>query len=55
VRIEVARRLLETTSLPVEEIAGTAGFGTAETMRRAFVRRIGASPSEYRDHFRLSA
>jgi transcriptional regulator GlxA family with amidase domain len=55
VRVEVARRLLETTSLPVEEIAGTAGFGTAETMRRAFVRRIGASPSEYRDHFCLSA
>jgi transcriptional regulator GlxA family with amidase domain len=52
VRVEVARRLLETTSLPVEEVAATAGFGTAETLRRAFSRRVGASPTDYRDRFR---
>jgi transcriptional regulator GlxA family with amidase domain len=51
-RVEVARRLLETTGLPVDGIARTAGFGTVETMRRAFARRVGASPSEYRDRFR---
>ena len=51
-RLEVARRLLETTALPVDGIARTAGFGTVETMRRAFARRVGASPSEYRDRFR---
>jgi transcriptional regulator GlxA family with amidase domain len=51
-RIEVARRMLETTGLPVDGIARTAGFGTVETMRRAFARRVGASPTEYRDRFR---
>ena len=51
-RIEVARRMLETTGLPVDGVARAAGFGTAETMRRAFARRVGASPTEYRDRFR---
>jgi len=53
VRIEVARRLLETTGLNVDEVAATAGFGTTETLRRAFARRVGASPTEYRDRFRV--
>jgi transcriptional regulator GlxA family with amidase domain len=52
VRVEVARRLLETTGLSVDEVAATAGFGTPETLRRAFARRVGASPTEYRDRFR---
>jgi transcriptional regulator GlxA family with amidase domain len=52
VRLEVARRLLETTSLPVEAVARDCGFGTVETLRRAFARRVGASPSDYRDRFR---
>jgi transcriptional regulator GlxA family with amidase domain len=51
-RVELARRLLETTGLPVEHVARTAGFGTVETMRRAFARRVGASPTDYRDRFR---
>ena len=51
-RVEVARRLLETTALTVDEISRAAGFGTAETFRRAFARRVGASPTEYRDRFR---
>jgi len=52
VRVEVARRLLETTALSIDEVAATAGFGTTETLRRAFARRVGASPTEYRDRFR---
>jgi transcriptional regulator GlxA family with amidase domain len=52
VRVECARRLLETTWLGVEEIARAAGFGTPETLRRAFARRVGASPTEYRERFR---
>jgi len=51
VRVEVARRLLETTALGIEEVARDAGFGTVETMRRAFARRVGANPSEYRNRF----
>ena len=54
VRVEVARRLLETTDSGIDEIARTAGFGTAETIRRAFGRRVGTSPTEYRDRFRPS-
>jgi transcriptional regulator GlxA family with amidase domain len=52
VRVEVARRLLETTALSIDEVAVTAGFGSAETLRRAFARRVGASPTDYRDRFR---
>jgi transcriptional regulator GlxA family with amidase domain len=51
-RVEVAQRLLETTAVPVEDVARAAGFGTVETLRRAFARRVGASPREYRDRFR---
>ena len=51
-RVEVAQRLLETTGLTVDEIARAAGFGTVETLRRAFARRVGVSPRDYRDRFR---
>ncbi|HTD49868.1 MAG TPA: GlxA family transcriptional regulator [Acidimicrobiia bacterium] len=54
VRVEVARRLLETTDDAVDEIGDAAGFGTPETLRRAFARRVGTSPSEYRDRFQPS-
>jgi transcriptional regulator GlxA family with amidase domain len=50
-RVEIARRLLETTGLGVDDIARSAGFGTAETLRRAFARRVGATPTEYRARF----
>jgi transcriptional regulator GlxA family with amidase domain len=52
VRVEVARRLFETTGLSAADVARAAGFGTPETMRRAFARRVGVSPLEYRDRFR---
>lgn len=54
VRVEVARRLFETTGLSASDVALAAGFGTPETLRRAFARRVGISPSEYRDRFRPS-
>ncbi len=38
--------------LTVDEVTATAGFRTPETLRRAFARRVGASPTEYRDRFR---
>lgn len=50
-RVEVARRLLETTDLAVERIAATAGFGTVETLQRAFRRRVHVTPTAYRRHF----
>jgi transcriptional regulator GlxA family with amidase domain len=52
VRVEAARRALETTTDTVDAIAGRCGFGTAETMRRTFARRLGVSPDQYRQRFR---
>lgn len=52
VRVERARLALESGDQPVEEIARRCGFGTVETMRRAFRRRVSVSPSEYRTRFR---
>jgi transcriptional regulator GlxA family with amidase domain len=51
VRVERARLALESTTAKVATIARSSGFGTPETMRRAFARRIGVSPAEYRDRF----
>ncbi|HEX5308896.1 MAG TPA: DJ-1/PfpI family protein [Solirubrobacteraceae bacterium] len=51
VRLEAARRALEDTSAPVAEIAIGCGFGTAETMRRVFLRALRVPPSEYRRRF----
>jgi transcriptional regulator GlxA family with amidase domain len=53
-RVETARRLLEDSGAGLEQIAARCGFGSAEVMRRAFRRRISASPREYRDRFRLA-
>jgi len=52
VRVEAARRALETTTDTVDAIAARFGFGTAETMRRTFARRLGVSPDQYRQRFR---
>jgi transcriptional regulator GlxA family with amidase domain len=54
VRLETARRLLEETDHGVEWVATAAGFGTGETMRRAFLRRLRTSPTEYRRRFRAA-
>jgi transcriptional regulator GlxA family with amidase domain len=51
VRVETARRLLETTVLPVDGVATAAGFGTPEAFRRTLARRVGLSPREYRARF----
>jgi len=51
VRTEAARRQLEQTDDTVVAIAAHCGFGTAETMRRNFIRRIGVSPDQYRKTF----
>lgn len=50
-RVEAARRLLETTSLTVAAIATTVGLRHAETLHRAFARRVGTTPDRYRQHF----
>lgn len=51
-RIEFAKGLLESGSLPVDEISAEAGYEDASFFRRLFKRRTGLSPSQYRRMFR---
>lgn len=52
IRIEAARQRLERGSEPIDAVAARSGFGTPETMRRAFARRVGVAPADYRARFR---
>lgn len=50
-RVAAARRELESSDDPVATIAARVGFGTAESMRRTFVRDLGTPPDDYRRRF----
>ncbi|MGW2185697.1 GlxA family transcriptional regulator [Streptomyces sp. NPDC001719] len=52
VRVEAAKRALAESAHPIETIARRYGFGTAETLRRAFHRHLSVAPSDYRERFR---
>jgi transcriptional regulator GlxA family with amidase domain len=54
-RVELARRLLETSARSVGEIAGDAGFGTVETLQRSFRRHVHTTPRDYRRVFTRSS
>jgi transcriptional regulator GlxA family with amidase domain len=54
-RVHEARRLLEESDLPVDEIAWRAGFGTAASLRDHFRRATETTPSAYRRSFRTAA
>lgn len=54
VRVEAARRRLEESTDGVDHIAARCGFGTSETMRRAFLRTLRVPPSAYRSRFRAT-
>jgi len=48
-RVEAARRQLERTDGGLKHVAATAGFGSVDVMRRAFVRVLGITPRRYRE------
>ncbi|WP_030679201.1 GlxA family transcriptional regulator [Streptomyces cellulosae] len=50
-RIERAKELLETTTLPMDQVARACGLGTADSLRAHVVRRTGLPPSAYRAQF----
>jgi transcriptional regulator GlxA family with amidase domain len=52
VRVEAARRRLEESAHGIEAVAAQCGFGSAESMRRAFLRTVRVAPSSYRSRFR---
>lgn len=54
-RIDAARRLLEETNNPLKRVAAWCGFGDPNALRRAFLRRLGVSPADYRRRFQLAA
>ena len=54
-RVEAARRLLETSDRTVAAVAREVGLRHAETLHRAFRRRVGTTPDSYRQHFNRRA
>jgi transcriptional regulator GlxA family with amidase domain len=54
-RIEAARRLIETGDGSSAGVAAACGFRSAETFHRSFVRLVGTTPAMYRKHFRAVA
>ncbi len=52
IRVEAARRRLEESPQGVDRVATECGFGSAESMRRAFLRTVRVTPSAYRSRFR---
>jgi transcriptional regulator GlxA family with amidase domain len=51
-RVALARRLLESTDLPVERIAAESGFGTTASLRQHLHAAIGVAPLAYRRTYR---
>lgn len=50
-RVDEARRLLESTRRPVAQIAHEAGYEDAGAFRRVFARTTGLAPGDYRKRF----
>jgi transcriptional regulator GlxA family with amidase domain len=50
-RVNRAKALLETSDWPLARVAERAGFGSVEGLHRAFNKRVGATPGEYRQRF----
>lgn len=51
-RVALARAMLESTELPVEQVAARAGFGTTTSLRQHLHAVIGVPPLTYRRTFR---
>jgi transcriptional regulator GlxA family with amidase domain len=49
VRLDQARALLEQTDWPIDRIAAKCGFGSSDTMQRAFARNLRLAPRDYRN------
>jgi transcriptional regulator GlxA family with amidase domain len=53
-RLETARRRLEETHLSLEQIAIECGLGSADTLRRIFLRHLKITPNQYRRSFKTA-
>ncbi|MCX5206248.1 DJ-1/PfpI family protein [Streptomyces sp. NBC_00237] len=52
-RVEKARHELESSDATLDRISSLCGFGTTDTLVRAFRRRLNTTPTEYRRRFRV--
>ncbi|VVO48555.1 MULTISPECIES: GlxA family transcriptional regulator [Pseudomonas] len=50
-RIDAARRLIEDSDVSLKRLADTVGYANTDGFRRAFMRRLGVGPSDYRKRF----
>jgi transcriptional regulator GlxA family with amidase domain len=50
-RVNRARRLLESTGLTVDRVAEQSGFGSYPSLRYHFLRTVGVSPQKYRQGY----
>jgi AraC family transcriptional activator FtrA len=50
-RVDQARELLESTTLPIDHIAERCGLGSPTTLRHHFRKKVGVSPASYRRRF----
>jgi transcriptional regulator GlxA family with amidase domain len=51
IRLDEARRRLSETHCSINQLAASLGFGSDDVFRRAFERRFGLSPTDYRTGF----
>jgi transcriptional regulator GlxA family with amidase domain len=52
--VEGARALLDGSNYGIKEVAARTGFGSADSMRRSFVRQMGVTASEYAERFQIA-
>ena len=50
-RVSHAKEMLERSAVPIEEIATLCGFGSSETLRHHFRKRLSLTPTRYRKLF----
>jgi transcriptional regulator GlxA family with amidase domain len=53
IRVERAKRLLETSDEPIEEVSWAVGYEDPASFRRLFKRLTGLTPGAYRQRFRI--
>ena len=54
-RVEAAQRLIDSSSIGLKAVADACGFGSADAMRRVFLRVIGITAGDYARRFKRSA
>jgi len=51
-RVEAAQQMIDSSNMGLKEVADACGFGSADSMRRSFLRILGVSAGDYAERFR---